>query len=530
MLYPKSFLTLLLLGFALAMLPLLFAFGNAAVYVDRLAEQSTNTVVQAVQATRASRVLVEQLSRMERSARQYAVLDDVQLIDAYRIAHLKFIASLQLLGRLPLSQQQIAALAKLGGQETALYEELKQSTDHAAAMQDDVIKPGSKAGIKPGVKTGSKPRKHALPNTRLPQLELPLVGLSSASLEQFQQLSQQASDILAENNRLIDLESASLAENAEHIQTLLFWQSLTLLPVSFLVALLITYLVARPIRKMDKAIKLLGEGNYQNPINIDGPGDIRVLGERLDWLRAQLQVVEEEKQRFLRNISHELKTPLTAIRQGSELLSDEVGGSLTAQQKEITDILRDNSLRLQNMIENLLHYTAAQFKKPALNLTDVELKACMQGIVDSYALLLDSKHIKIVADTQPVNLLCDEQKMHSVLDNLLSNAIKYTPQSGQIRLRIYRDLAHAIIEVHDSGPGVMTADKTKLFDPFFRGSAVYQSLVSGSGLGLSIAKEYVDAHQGHISLLPSATGAHFRVKLPFNPTHLISKREENAQQ
>nr|WP_234406070.1 HAMP domain-containing sensor histidine kinase [Methylobacillus glycogenes] len=71
-----------------------------------------------------------------------------------------------------------------------------------------------------------------------------------------------------------------------------------------------------------------------------------------------------------------------------------------------------------------------------------------------------------------------------------------------------------IIEVHDGGPGVMAADKAKLFDPFYRGDGVYESLVSGSGLGLSIAREYVDAHGGEIILLPTERGAHFRVSLP----------------
>jgi len=500
MMYPKSFLKLLLLGFALALLPLLFAFGNAALYVDRLATQSRSTVAQAVQATRASRVLVEQLNLMERSARQYSVLNDQQLLDHYKLAHQKFTANLQQLGKLPLSQQQLAALAAIGGQETALFEELATIGQQNAEAQTAAaqFQPGNKHIIN---KDDAEP-----------------VRISETSIEQFRDLSRQAQDILAENNRLIDRESTSLAENAEHIQKLLFWQTLTLVPVAFLVALAITYLVARPIRHMDEAIRHLGEGHYEDPINIDGPGDMRVLGERLDWLRSQLRLVEEEKQRFLRHVSHELKTPLTAIRQGSELLSDEVGGTLSEQQKEIAGILHENSLRLQEMIENLLHYTAAQFKKPPLNISTVSLAECMQHILAGYTLMLNSKHIEVESDLQPIYLACDQEKIHTVIDNLISNAIKYTPPSGVINLRLFREKEYAIMEVYDSGPGVMDSDKARLFDPFYRGSAVYDSLVSGSGLGLSIAKEYVDAHGGEISLIPSKLGAHFRVRLPFVST------------
>lgn len=517
MIYPRSFLNLLLLGFALAMLPLLFAFGNAALYVDRLAEQSRSTVAQAVEATRASRMLVEQLNLMERSARQYAVLNDGQLLDNFHRAHARFTANLQILGRLPLSQQQLAALAAIGGQETALYKEISdigaQNQALLAAATESATLPASATGTE--FAPANLALRSVLPGTGLtPSGEVEPIRLSDSSLAQFRSLSTQAQDILAENNRLIDRESASLAENAERTQKMLFWQTLTLVPVAFLVALLITYLVARPIRHMDAAIKHLGEGHYEDPISIEGPGDMRVLGERLDWLRAQLRLVEEEKQRFLRHISHELKTPLTAIRQGSELLSDEVGGALGAQQKEIVQILRDNSLRLQEMIENLLHYTAAQFKRPPLNLSTVSLADCMQHILGSYALMLSSKHIDVQSELQPIYLSCDQEKIHTVIDNLISNAIKYTPQHGAINLRIAREKEYAVMEVYDNGPGVMASDKARLFDPFYRGSAVYDSLVSGSGLGLSIAKEYVDAHGGEISLIPSKSGAHFRVRLP----------------
>jgi two-component system sensor histidine kinase GlrK len=111
-------------------------------------------------------------------------------------------------------------------------------------------------------------------------------------------------------------------------------------------------------------------------------------------------------------------------------------------------------------------------------------------------------------------MLGDKEKLQTVIDNLISNAIKYTPQSGNIRISIRPQGKFAVIEVHDSGAGVLASDRASLFDPFYRGDGMHESLVSGSGLGLSIAKEYVDAHGGEIALLPSELGAHFRVRLP----------------
>ena len=473
--YPKSFLKLLLIGFALAMLPLLFAFGNAALYLDRLAEQSRSTVAQAVQATRTSRVLVEQVTLMERSARQFFVLHDKLLLDNYTHSHETFSSSIVQLAILPFGQGQKRALDKLAASETGLYRNIMAKATESPTPQ--------------------------------------------ALIAQFVDLSEQAQNILAENNRLIDRESAVLAETAERTQKMMLWQTLTLLPVALLVALVITFLVAQPIRRMDAAIRKLGEAQYAEPISIDGPGDLRTLGERLDWLRSQLLELDQQKQRFLRHVSHELKTPLTAIREGSELLSDEVGGSLSPQQKEIALILRENSLRLQKMIENLLNYTALQYQKPNLIIAPVKLAELAEQVLANYALTISSKKISLQRELSSFTMQGDAEKLRTVIDNLASNAIKFTPVSAEILFRIRLLNGAALLEVHDGGPGVIPEDHAKLFDPFYQGSGNYESLVSGSGLGLSIAKEYVVAHGGDISLLPSEHGAHFLVRLPLEPSH-----------
>jgi two-component system sensor histidine kinase GlrK len=135
--------------------------------------------------------------------------------------------------------------------------------------------------------------------------------------------------------------------------------------------------------------------------------------------------------------------------------------------------------------------------------------------LSNYALTLNTKHIQIKREFNALQLFGDQEKVQTILDNLLSNAIKFTPTAGTILIRAFHEGDDVYIEVHDGGPGVLAADKAKLFDPFYRGDGVYESLVSGSGLGLSIAKEYADAHGGDIRLLPSDHGAHFSVRLPF---------------
>lgn len=468
--YPSSFLKLLLIGFALAMLPLLVAFGNAALYLDRLAEQSRRIVFQAVEATRASRVLSEQLTVMERSVRQYLVLGDGALLENYRTAHRQFTSSVQAMNALPLDHEQRVRLESLNKMELDLYGRISTPSQQGS--------------------------------------------YSASIVAEFVSLSELAQDILSASNQLIDRESAVLAQTAERAQKVMLWQILTLLPVALLVAVAITLLLARPIRRMDSAIRRLGEGKYQETISIDGPGDLRRLGERLEWLRAQLSDLEDQKKRFLRHVSHELKTPLTSIREGSELLAEQVGGALSPQQCEIAFILRDNSLRLQKMIEDLLDYTALQFRKPELQVERIACKSLVHEAVAAHALTLNAKQIAIVASLDDITLEGDRKKLLTVFDNLISNAAKYTPKGGNIHIRLAAEDGQALLEVGDSGPGVAAADRERLFDPFFQGDGSHDGRVGGSGLGLSIAKEYVEAHEGSIALLPSERGALFRMTLP----------------
>ena len=108
---------------------------------------------------------------------------------------------------------------------------------------------------------------------------------------------------------------------------------------------------------------------------------------------------------------------------------------------------------------------------------------------------------------------CDEDKIRVVLDNLLSNAIKFSPEKGLISFRLYKDRGDAVFEVADEGPGIPEPEREKVFEAFYRSVDQPVSAVKGSGLGLSIVKEYVTLHRGRIEILPGP-GAHFRIILP----------------
>lgn len=471
--YPNSFLTLLIIGFAFAIFPLLWAFTNANIAFGDLAKQSEATISQAVETTRLSRVLQEKSSLMERSARQYFVLKDALLFKNYQQAHTEF------------DRTTINLFSHLSNQP--LKEKLTALQESTGLLHQSIV-------------TNKKSNTDDL-----------------SFLNAFNQQTQQIELIIQENNGAIDMASSQLTTKAKKTQKNLFLQSLVLIPLALLVAGIITFLLARPIRRMDKAIRNLGEGHYETPISIDGPGDLRILGRRLDWLRTELKDVNAQKQQFLRHVSHELKTPLTAIREATELLRDGIGGALSAQQTEIIQIMRDNSIRLQKMIENLLNYTKIESTQSSSTLQSLDLTVVINKVLNAHALSISNKKLVVdVTSSVDENLSSNEEKLSIILDNLISNAVNYTPESGRINITTNTDSDWFIIEVQDNGPGLAKEDFEKVFDPFYRGNTAHNGLINGSGLGLTIVKDIVQTLDGNISLLPSKQGAHFSVRLPKN--------------
>ena len=281
------------------------------------------------------------------------------------------------------------------------------------------------------------------------------------------------------------------------------------------IALALARYIARPISEIDAAIRQLGGADFAQEIAVRGPEDLRYLGRRLDWLRRRLEEFETQKNRFLRHVSHELKTPLTALREGAELLNDKVAGPLTPSQAQIVGILRDNSVKLQRLIEELLDYQRALHAAASLEMRTVVLDEMVEDAARAHELAARSKGLRLALEAQSTLVEADPDKLRSVLDNLISNAVKFTPAGGTITVRARAMSGEAVIEVIDSGLGIPPEERESIFNLFFRGRTKAESSpVKGSGLGLAIARELIEAHGGRIAEVGEGRGGHFRVTLP----------------
>jgi two-component system sensor histidine kinase GlrK len=270
----------------------------------------------------------------------------------------------------------------------------------------------------------------------------------------------------------------------------------------------------RPLGRIEHAISELGENRLAQPIHITGPADLRQLGERLDWLRLRLAELEANRNRVLRHVSHELKTPLASLREGVALLADGVLGRLNAEQREVAGILEHSARALQERIEQLLQYNASQFDARTLSLQPSALLPLLREVGAEYQLLTQARSLTLDLSGDAPIVLADVGKLRIAFSNLFANAITFSPIGGRIHIEIGIAGEKVMIDCRDEGPGIEPAELERIFEPFFQGSRSSPGAAKGSGIGLAIVREFICAHRGTVRALPSEHGAHFRVELP----------------
>jgi two-component system sensor histidine kinase GlrK len=470
--YLESFtlLQLFLLGFGAVILPLALAIAIAVVQSEELAAHSRDALVSVQTSIDRSRQLAARVRELERSARQFLALDDSEILRLYQRHSAELHSLLDALHDVPRSVDASALLDDLAAAEAALSRRLPTQRQTAAE--------------RPAVE----------------ELEVYFARLRETSAELLALYSQRGRDLSNELPELASRQRSSLVALAAMV-----------IPLSLVLAGSFIALARHPLRQLDGSIRALGDGKLDDEIAISGARDLVELGQRLDWLRTRLLALESQKTRFLRDVSHELKTPLTNIREASALLLEEPDRLQGEETATVVRILHENGLRLQSLIEELLRFGAADGSGGEH--VPLALDELVSETVSRQALAARARRLQLETQLSTVCIRGNPRQLDIVVDNLLSNAIKYSPEGGQVEVRLTRCGSQAQLDVVDQGPGVDDEHREAIFGWFFRGDGNSKALVEGSGMGLAIASEYARLHAGSLQLLPSGRGAHFRLRL-----------------
>jgi two-component system sensor histidine kinase GlrK len=471
---PHSLVAVLVSALLVVTLPLLIALVAAMQHVDRLSRHGLLVAVDAETATEAGQRLRDAVRDMERNALQFLVVEDEKLLGAYRDRHVDFLAAARDLERVPGQRPSRASLYDLMARERYLFDRLT-----GGAVSD---------------------------------------GLRDEIDERFGELSRAARALVQANSLQVWRAASVIPQQADELNDTLLQLTAVSIVVTIALVLLFAFLIHRPLRRLDTAIRDLGAGRFDTPIQIDhGSADLSMLGDRLDWLRRKLKEIDAEKAGFLRQISHELKTPLAAVREGAALLSEDTGATPRAERSQIAGIVLENTLRLQRLIENLLQLNAVGSLTTQGRRESVDLRQIIERVINDHSLSLAAKSITLTKELYAAQAVGDPEQLRIVVDNLLSNAVKFAPRGGRIGLSLTQSDGCYAIEVRDSGPGIEAGEQDRIFEPFYQGRIRPSSSINGTGLGLAIVWDFVRAHGGTIEVIPSHDGAYFRVCAPDTP-------------
>lgn len=464
-LYPRSLLRLIVLGNVLVALPLLIAIAYVFINMDRVTARGEVLTREAALAAQNGYELPEDLVHMERLLRQYAVLKEASLLEDYSVARQEWIKISRAFADLPLLADLRAEVLDLLSLEAAAFADFQE---------------GRKAGA---------------------ELEAVLSELKSRMPR-----------LVSRSNQIISREVETYRTEADALRGRLLLALAAGLAMMVLFFLFSRLLLARVLWGFESAVQALGEGRLDKAIVLKGPRDIREMGERLDWLRRRLLELEEQRILVLRHVSHELKTPLAALREGASLLTEGAVGPLTPGQEKIVGIVRSNALRLQKLIDSLLKLQQAGHAGERIKPVRLRLDKLVQQIVTTHQLTARDKQLHFSGSLKPLVVVGGKEELTTVVDNLISNAIKYSPDGGTVDISLKREEDKVTLDVVDQGPGIPEPDRERVFEPFYRGE--HAKGIAGVGLGLAIARQVAAANRGVLELLATTGGSHFRLTLP----------------
>jgi two-component system sensor histidine kinase BaeS len=272
--------------------------------------------------------------------------------------------------------------------------------------------------------------------------------------------------------------------------------------VMILLALLITLPVARyftrPIQALNQATKKAAAGDYAVRTHIQRNDELGQLGQNFNLLTQTLESNATVQKKMMADISHELRTPVAVLLAQIEALQD---GIYQADEKNLS-LLHGQTTTLQRLINDLHQLSVTDLGSMQYQMLAINLNQVIDAVIDGQRILAEKQHIDIQQNLsdQDLFVLGDGTRLHQLFTNLINNAIKYTDASGQVVISSSLDVKQdeVVVKIEDSAPGLLPHERQQMFDRLYRQETSRNKKQGGSGLGLTIAKNIVEAHQGQI--------------------------------
>ncbi len=320
-----------------------------------------------------------------------------------------------------------------------------------------------------------------------------------------------------------------LTQEEEHLQTSLDRLHLVAGTASVVAALLLAFLLAetlsRPLRRIRDAAQRIEEGDLTARLELGGDSEMRAVGHALNRLAETLEHEEEIRKASVADLAHELRTPVSALLSRIEAAQD---GVLEDEAANLAS-MHAETLRLARLLDDLERLADAERPGLLVEKRVVDLADVGRREADAFAQRFAAKEVGFSTELEPVPVRGDADRLGQVVSNLLSNALRYTEPGGRVDLSVRREGRSAVLEVVDTGVGIVPEDLGHVFTRFWRGEKSRSRATGGAGIGLAIVHELVRAHDGRIDVesRPGA-GSTFRVSLPLLDTRGLHENGRTA--
>ncbi len=295
-----------------------------------------------------------------------------------------------------------------------------------------------------------------------------------------------------------------------------FLQILVALILMLAAAAAVTILL-RPFKELQQKLNQVAAGALDTEIGTKGYRETRDISQAVESTITKLKEVDQSRQEFVSNVSHELKTPITSIRVLADSLMG-MGDAPVELYREFMEDISDEIDREGKIIDDLLALVKIDKSEAELNLSQVDIVVLVKQILKRLRPIANKRNIELILESiREVQADIDETKLSLAISNLVENAVKYNSAGGWVRVTVDADHKFFYVKVADSGIGIPEEEQDKIFERFYRVDKARSRVTGGSGLGLAITRRVILMHKGAIKLTSrEGEGSVFTLRIPLN--------------
>ena len=314
---------------------------------------------------------------------------------------------------------------------------------------------------------------------------------------------------------VMDFSSQNLVYMLDEIMTISHTMLVLLIIVIILSAIFYSREVVAPLKRVNVAIDHITDGYLDEPVELTGLTEIEDISESLNQMTAMLHNLEDTRQEFVSNVSHELKTPITSIKVLAESLTMQEDAPVELYREFMEDI-NEELERLTKIINDLLSLVRMDKNASAMNVEEVNVNEFLESILKRLRPIADQRNIELIYESlRAVNAQIDTVKMSMAFTNLIENAIKYNFDDGWVRVSLNADHKFFYLKVSDSGVGIPEELQDHIFERFYRVDKARSRETGGNGLGLAITRNAILLHRGSIKVHSvEKQGTTFNIRIP----------------